>query len=243
MRSRWRFTPVVGILVAALGCGGGDEATSDRVDGGPSLVDDVSGEGDANDGGDAAVVDGTIGEATNGDVTTADVAAGDTTDATNGNGDDAGLGSGSIGGEAPSCDRLFTIDEIAAWFEEPAELTEEWQPSLGQLVCTWETIEDPDDLDDLAFQLIIAQVFTGDPIPAANFIDPEIYDDPVMLDGIGDLAFYGDTLGTDFNFLDEPWAGSFSYSDVDMGDVDAEKHHTFDEVEAMFREFHARVTR
>ena len=51
MRSKWRFTPVVGILVAALGCGGGD---------------------------DAAVVDGTIGEATNGDVTTAELTDGTT---------------------------------------------------------------------------------------------------------------------------------------------------------------------
>ena len=92
------------------------------------------------------------------------------------------------------------------------------------------------------WQLVVAQVYSGDPIPGGNFADPSIFDDARMIDGIGDLAYATDLLGTDYAFVDGDVAGFLGYSDVNMGDVDAPKRHTAEETEALFRLFHERVT-
>ena len=110
--------------------------------------------------------------------------------------------------------------EVEELFAEPAELTEETTESLGQLVCTWETIEDPESTDDFAFKLLIVQFFSGTPIPASSFFDPSYSESVVTIPGIGDLAYSSEDLGTSFNFVDEPVGGSLSYSEVDLGDTD-----------------------
>jgi len=132
--------------------------------------------------------------------------------------------------------------EMEEFFAEPVESTEETNDSLGQLVCTWESIEDPDDMEDLAFKVLTVQFYSGSPVEAAAFFDPSIFESVTTIEGIGDLAYTADSLGPSFYFVDEPVGGSMSYSEVDMGDTDAPKLHTAADVEELFRTFHDRVT-
>ena len=163
------------------------------------------------------------------------------TDAVDGTSDaaDASL---DTGGATPNCDTIFSMAEIEEFFAEPSELTEETNDSLGQLVCTWESIEDPDDMEDLAFKTLIVQFYSGTPIDASSFFDPSIFESVTTIEGVGDLAYTADDLGPSYYFVDEPVGGSLSYSEVDMGNVDAPKLHTRDDVEQLFRTFHDRVT-
>jgi hypothetical protein len=154
----------------------------------------------------------------------------------------SGTESSGAGGDTPDCDAIFSMAEIEEFFAEPVELTEETNDSLGQLVCTWESVEDPDDMEDLAFKLLTVQFYSGSPIDAAAFFDPSIFESVTTIEGVGDLAYSSDLLGTDFYFLDEPVGGSLSYSEVDMGDTDAPKLHTRADVEQLLRTFHDRVT-
>ena len=149
--------------------------------------------------------------------------------------------SSDASGEAPNCEAIFSLAEIEESFAEPAELTEEIDDSLGQLLCTWGTIEDSEDLEDLGFKTLVALFYSGDPIPAASFFDPTIYDTVTTIDGIGDLAYATDSLGPAFSFVDEPVGGSLSYTEMAMGTDDLQLR-TADDVEQLFRTFHERVT-
>ena len=140
-----------------------------------------------------------------------------------------------------SCDEIFSAAEIEELFAEPAQLSEETNEDLGSLMCTWETIEDENDMEDLAFKILVTQFFTGDPIPASSFIDPSIFDTVTTVEGVGDLAFSTGGLGTDYYFLDEPVAGSLSYTEKDLGS-DAPPLRTTEDIEALLRTFHDRVT-
>ncbi len=216
MRARPRVVTlgVAMALVAIAGCGGGDDASSS---------DDQPSRSESTDGGAAT------GDESESDTETESETDTDT-DTT-----------GDASGRDLTCGDIFDSAEMDEWFGEPGTSTEETTDSLGQLVCTWETIEDPDDVDDLAVSLVIAQVFSGDPVPAANFIDPDIFEEVTMLEGLGEVAFHtGD--GQDFYFYDDPVAGTLSATDIDMGDFDAPPRHSFEEVEALFRTFHERVT-
>ena len=149
--------------------------------------------------------------------------------------------SSDASGEAPNCEVIFSLAEIEEFFAEPAELTEEIDDSLGQLLCTWGTIEDSEDLEDLGFKTLVVLFYSGDPIPAANFFDPTIYDTVTTIDGIGDLAYATDSLGPQFFFVDEPVGGSLSYTEMAMG-TDDPQLRTADDVEQLFRTFHECVT-
>ncbi len=148
----------------------------------------------------------------------------------------------SSGGDTTNCDAIFSMAEIEEFFGEPAELTEETDDSLGRLLCNWESIEDPDDLDDLAFTVLTVQLYSGDPIDASAFVDPSIFETVTTIDGIGDLAFSTDELGLTFAFVDDPLSGVLTYTEADMGDTDAPDLRTADDVEQLFRTFHERVT-
>ncbi len=141
-----------------------------------------------------------------------------------------------------SCDDVFSVAEMTDFVGEPIELVASSEPALGQITCSWETVEDPDDADDLAFSFVFAQIFTGDPIPAANFVDPTFFDDVTMIDDLGDVAFWEESLGPTFYVLDGNVAGVFSYTDADLGNPEGPKRRTFDEVLELFREFHRRIT-
>jgi len=143
--------------------------------------------------------------------------------------------------ETANCDAIFSMAEIETFFAEPAELTEETDDRLGQLMCTWGTIEDSEELEDLGFKLLVVQFHSGDPIPAANFFDPTLFETVTTIEGIGDLAYTADSLGPSFFFVDEPVGGALSYTEMAMGS-DAPQLNTADDVEQLFRTFHDRVT-
>ena len=146
------------------------------------------------------------------------------------------------GGATPNCDAIFSMAEMEDFFAEPVALTEETNDSLGQLVCTWESIEDPDDMEDLASKVLTLQFYSGSPVEAAMFFDPSIFESVTTIEGVGDLAYSPDGLGPDFYFVDDPVGGSLAYFELDMGNTDAPKLHTADDVEQLFRTFHDRVT-
>ena len=150
--------------------------------------------------------------------------------------------SSDASGEAPNCEAIFSLAEIEEFFAEPVELTEESNDSLGQLTCTWESIEDPDDMEDLGAQTLFVQFYSGSPIEGSAFIDPTIFDSVTTIDGVGDLAYTPDATPNDYYFVDGEVAGSLSYFEFDLGDSEAEPLHTTDDVEQLFRTFHERVT-
>ena len=148
----------------------------------------------------------------------------------------------SASGSTVNCDAIFSMAEMEEFFAEPVELTEETNDSIGQLVCTWESIEDPDDLEDLAFQVLVVQFYSGSPIEASAFFDPTMLESVTTIEGIGDVAYATGTTGMDYFFVDEPVGGSLGYVAMSMGDADASQLRTSDDVEQLFRTFHERVT-
>ena len=133
--------------------------------------------------------------------------------------------------------------EMEEFFAEPVTLTEETDDSLGQLVCTWDSIEDPDNLDDLASQALLVQFYSGSPIEASAFFDPTLYDSVTTIDGIGDLAYSSGSAGMDYAFVDEPVGGSLSYiTRSTWGARTTQPPRTPEDVEQLFRTFHDRVT-
>ncbi len=145
-------------------------------------------------------------------------------------------------GATPNCDAIFSMAEMEEFFAEPVTLTEETDDRIGQLVCTWDSIEDPDNLDDLASQTLLVQYYSGSPIEASAFFDPAMFDSVTTIEGIGDLAYTSGTAGMDYAFVDEPVGGSLNYIAFDMGSADTQPLHTPEDVEQLFRTFHDRVT-
>lgn len=207
-------------------CGGGDDDDG-AADASPDPSEPAAAEPAVTE---PAVTDAVSGTDASPDDETADGSSGEDTSSQNGSSD------------AVECDSIFSMAEIEEFFAEPVALTEETNDSLGQLVCTWESIEDPDDLEDLAFKLLVVQYYSGSPIPAAQFFDPDIYESVTTIEGVGDLGYSAGPLGMDFFFVDEPVGGVLGYTEIDMGDVDASKLHTPADVEQLFRTFHDRVT-
>ncbi len=140
------------------------------------------------------------------------------------------------------CDALFSLAEVADLFQEEAILEEatESEP-LGQLLCTWSTIES-DDLDDVTSQLLVLQLYTGDPIPGESFYDPSLYEDARDVDGIGDRAFIAHTIGADSGFVDGSVAGFLGYAAIDFADTGVGDDVTDDVVIELLRTFHDRAT-
>lgn len=180
-------------------------------------------------------------EATPSDDNTAgpDVSEDESADAGDSDASAADVADGS-GDPAERCLAIFPTSEVEAFVAEPVQLEADANASLGQLLCTWSTIDEAED--DLTSTVLTVQVFSGDPIPASSFIDPDVFDEVTMIDGVGELAFSEDSFGTSFYFLDDPVAGSLAYSEFDLGTPDAPKRHGYDDVEALFRSFHDRVT-
>jgi len=218
LRGAWGVGTTLVFVVLAMSCGGDDDSAGSGTSG--------SGEPASAPSTSALSQSTVIGTTASAPTTSAP-------------GADSGTESGA---GTTSCDAIFSIAEIEELFAEPATLTEETNDSLGQLVCTWETIEDPETTDDFAFKLLVLQLFSGSPISASMFFDPSIFEEAVMIDGIGDLAYSSDDLGTSFYFVDEPIGGSLSYTEIDMGDLDAPTLHSRADIEALFRTFHDRVT-
>lgn len=144
---------------------------------------------------------------------------------------------------ALACHDLFSDEEITELFSDPAALeNEKTVPSIGQTVCVWGTIEDPDDADDLQSQTLTIQVYSGDPVPGENFYDSSIFGDGAVreLDDIGDQAYVAGEAGMTA-FLDGDIAGFVSYAAIDFGESD-QVAATEDQVIDILRQLHNKVT-
>ena len=138
-----------------------------------------------------------------------------------------------------ACHDLFSDEEVTELFREPAALEdEETLASIGQTVCTWGTIDDP---DDTASQVLTVQVYSGDPVPGASFYDTSIYEEVREIDGIGEKAFAADLGGVTMAFLDGDVAGFVSYFAIAFGDTDQVEAGE-DEVIEFLRKLHDRAT-
>ncbi len=145
-------------------------------------------------------------------------------------------------GGSPACRDLFSDEEVAALFSELAALEdEETLDSIGQTLCTWGTIEDPDNSDDTASQVLTVQVYSGDPVPGASFYDTSSYEEVREIDGIGEKAFATNLGGVTTAFLDGDVAGFVSYFAIAIGDTDQEEASE-DQVIEFLRKLHDRAT-
>jgi len=118
------------------------------------------------------------------------------------------------GSAADRCNALFTTSEMTDLFGEEAILDEaETEEGIGQLICVWSTVEDPNDLTDLSYDLLVLQLYGGDPIPGENFFDVSFYPDAQPLDGIGAQAFLDKTAPNNLtvHFLEGKTYGQISY--------------------------------
>jgi hypothetical protein len=221
IRSGLISTLAVATIIAS--CGGSDDSGDNGAasDSAGTVAPTETAADDATT--DATIVDETV------DETMVDEATDETADA-------------SDGGSTTNCDAIFSMDEVEEFFGEPAELTEETNDDIGQLVCTWETIEDPDDLEDLAVQSLLVQFYSGSPINGTNFFDLDYYDSPTPIEGIGDTAYATGTEGMDYFFVDDPVSGSLNYIRFDLGSDEPQVERTQDDVEQLFRLFYDRVT-
>ena len=222
-------------LALTAGCGGDDDASTDNSsDAGVTVAATATAETSATSSDAASADTAAPSDTTEPAETPASTAPADTGDTA------GGVDLFGISDATQRCQAIFPDGEIDSLFGEPWALDASVNDSLGQTVCSWSTTDEA--ADDLLSAVLTVQVYSGDPIPAANFIDPDIFDEVTMLDGFGQLAFVENTFGNNYYFLDEPIAGSLSYSEIDFENPGSEPRVTDDQELELFRTFHDRVT-
>ncbi len=157
-------------------------------------------------------------------------------------GDDGGaIASGSA---VDRCDALLATSEMTDLFGEEAILDEaDTVDAIGQLLCVWSTIEDPSNTTDLSYDLLILQLYVGDPIPGENFFDPSFYPDAQALDGIGDQAFLDAVAPNNLtvHFLDGQVYGTISYVEANPDSQDGPAGMTDAQAIDVLTTFHNRA--
>jgi hypothetical protein len=177
------------------------------------------------------------------EATTTTAAADDGTSAEDTSGD--GSGGAEEVGAAIDCGEVLTVAEVEALFGEPAIL-EEVDPisnseELGQTTCTWTTVEDEANTDDLATQLLVLQYYDGSTMSGASFYDPELqYPDAEPLD-LGEDAFVDATGGVNVGFLDGETSGFLSWTAIDLSGDAPEAATKKDAVVELAETFHDRA--
>jgi hypothetical protein len=137
------------------------------------------------------------------------------------------------------CSEVFSDAEIEAFFAEPAELTEDNNQDIGVLSCTWDTIENGDE--DLTLQALYVQFFFGPNMDASTVFNPTLFEPIATIDDVGDEAFVSNPSGLakSYHFIEGDVAGSLMYLEVNFDNDDV--LHSDDDVEQLFRTFHARI--
>lgn len=210
------------VLLVSLGlflvaCGGGDDGGGD---GGDTPADASNGNGSDSNGSDDNESDGD-------------------------GGDEKPSGDVMEGSVDDRCQAIYSIDEVAALFDEEAvfESGESSQnDSLGQLHCVWSTVEDPDDADDLKSQLLQVQVYSGDPIDGGNFYNKDIFPGAEDIAGVGDEAFrVMNDYAISMAFVDGKVSAFLDLSVIDLGGGEPAVRERADQVAALFQQLHDRV--
>lgn len=163
-------------------------------------------------------------------------------------GDPADTASSEDGGSdaTPLCEELLTQAEIEGLFGEPAVLEETDALSnngeLGQTTCTWSTVEDEENLDDLTSQLVVLQYYDGSTMSGQSFYQPEVqYPDSEPLD-LADEAFIDTDGGIAIGFLEGEAAGFLNWTLIDMSGGSQDQLAQKDTVIDLARSFHDRVS-
>lgn len=176
----------------------------------------------------------------------------DATDTTERSSDDSDTDDGGDAGEegkssgAFDCTEMFTTEQVEALFGEPAVLEEEDSLSnndaIGQTTCTWSTVEDESNVDDVAVQLLLLQYYSGDPVSGTSFYDPEVQHPGSEPLDIGDEGFIDTEGGIDIGFVEGDSAGFLSWSSIDLGsETPVDPATKKDQVIALAREFQEKV--
>jgi hypothetical protein len=171
--------------------------------------------------------------------------SGDSGDSGDPSGGDDSTDGGSEAAAAVNCEDLLTQADVEALFEEPAVLEDPDAMSnnaeLGQTTCTWSTVEDMENTDDLSSQLVILQYYDGSAMSGTNFYDPELqYPDAEPLD-LGDEAFIDTEGGIDIGFVEGDKAGFLTWTVIDMGGGEQDQLAKKDAVINLARFFHDQV--
>lgn len=178
--------------------------------------------------------DATTGDSNDPGTETADAGDGATTD-------DSGTTS------AMACDEVLTLAEVEALFGEPAVLEDldakTNNAQIGQTACTWTTIEDEANTDDLSSQLLVLQHYAGNStVSGENFYDPEVqYPGSTPLD-IGDEGFIDTEGGIDIGFVDGDSSGFLSWTVIDLGGGEPDQAAAKDTMIELARTFQERVS-
>ena len=102
-------------------------------------------------------------------------------------------------------------------------------------------MEDEENIDDLASQLVVLQYYDGSTMSGKNFYDPELqYPDSEPLD-LGDDAFIDTEGGIDIGFVEGDTAGFLTWTVIDMGGGEQDQMAKKDAVIELARSFHDRV--
>lgn len=138
--------------------------------------------------------------------------------------DPAGEDSSTEGPESSTgvdCEEVLTAAEVEELFGEPAVLDDldatRDNEQIGQSTCTWTTVEDEGNTDDLASQLLVLQYYGGGTTSGRTFYDPEMqYPDSEPLD-IGDEGVIDTEGGIDIAFVKGDAAGFLTWTVIDLG--------------------------
>lgn len=161
--------------------------------------------------------------------------------------DTDGSGGDGEAATAVSCDEVLTLPEVEALFGEPAVLEElddmTNDAKLGQTTCTWTTVEDEANPDDLASQLLVLQHYAGDSgVSGKSFYDPDVqYPGSEPLD-IGDEGIIDTEGGIDIAFVDGDASGFLSWTVIDLGGGGQDQSADTDTMIELARTFHERVS-
>lgn len=157
-------------------------------------------------------------------------------------------GTTSAGGETPttasasgdlSCQTLVSVDEAAALFGEPATFDAAGSQDVGgsdARICSFSSLEDEADLEDLTSHLLLVQVYRGAEFYAPDLVAP----DAEHIDGIGDDAYVSGNLDT--AFIDGDLVGFVSYTVIDLSGGGADPSAKRDQVIELLRLVHDRLT-
>jgi hypothetical protein len=137
------------------------------------------------------------------------------------------------------CSSLLSLDEVTALFGEPATFDAEGSnegPGSYDLACSWTTVEDPENLEDLAVQLLFVQVYHG-----AEYYAPDmLYPNAEAVAGIGQAAYVNTEGSVSTGALDGDLAIFADYSII-LGEPDAAIAKK-DQVVELLRVIHDRLS-
>lgn len=180
-----------------------------------------------------------------GDAANDTTASNDTTADDSDKGDDSGEGDEEATSEM-DCTKVLTLPEVEELFGEPAVLEDRDAATnneqVGQVTCTWSTVEDEANTEDLASQSLMLQRYTGGGSTSGkNFYDPEVqFPNAEPLD-IGDEGVIDTEGGFDIAFLEGDTSVFLSWITFDLSGAEPDRAAKKDTMIDLARTVHDRA--